>query len=88
MTSAEAAAIVSAARADASADKPDMRDMIEALQSEASAVESFEARKLEQAHQIAPSPSNIRKIVVLDAAIRFLERIEKNKAAVARVLRG
>ena len=61
--------------------------MLTALMEEAAAVESFETRKLEFGLQSAPSDCNIRKVVVLDHAIRFLSRIEEKQAAVARVLR-
>jgi len=87
VTPADAQKIIADAKGVSSSAKPLIAEMITALMEEAAAVESFETRKLEIGQQSAPSDCNIRKIVVLDHAIRFLCRIEENQAAVARAIR-
>lgn len=84
----EAQAAITEARARLSADKPKMQEIIDLLDKIAFEIESFEHRRIEYWQSETISEDNIRRVLVLEAAHRFLILIKANEKEVGKVLRS
>ena len=84
----EAQAAIVEARARLSAEKPKMQEILDLIDVLAFEIESFERRKIEHWMATGIADSNIRRVLVLEAAHRFLTLCKANEKEVGRVLRS
>ena len=84
----EAQTLIADARARLAADKPKMQEILDLIDRLAFEIESFERRKVEYWMAGAVSDDNIRRVLTLEAAHRFLTLIKANEKEVGKVLRS